>query len=199
MAAKHYLSWATGDPHYVFGVETWEWLRLLLVRKECIKMLQLIVAAPAVHLPVVSECQAVCRTHSDVHNFLSWWKTQTPNIKPLVFLKPLKSVHNSQLTLKTVEQLRVANMLIGAMTKALVVSLSPCVHLAIFGEGHRELAAAGHLHYVQVLQLFNKFGSLAAITAPSAQFTIVSVPPGPHLTCRYVQNASVSIMSSSTV
>lgn len=50
-----YLSWATGDSHYVFGVESWECFRLLLVRKESIEVLELIVAAPAVHLTVVSE------------------------------------------------------------------------------------------------------------------------------------------------
>lgn len=76
-------------------------------------------------------------------------------------------------------------MLICAMTKALVVTLSPGVHLTIFSESHRELAATAHLHYIKVLQFLHKFGCLAAIAAASAQFTIVSIPPGPHLTCGY--------------
>lgn len=55
MTVMCYLSWATGDSHDVLGVEPWESLRLLLVRKEGVKVLQLIVAAPTVHLPVVRE------------------------------------------------------------------------------------------------------------------------------------------------
>lgn len=55
MTVMHYLSWATGDSHYVFGIEPWQCFRLLLVRKECIKVLQLIIAAPTVHFSVVCE------------------------------------------------------------------------------------------------------------------------------------------------
>lgn len=50
-----YLSWAAGDSYYVLGVESWEGFGLLLVRKECIKVLQLIIAAPAVHLAFFCE------------------------------------------------------------------------------------------------------------------------------------------------
>ena len=73
-------------------------------------------------------------------------------------------------------------MLISAMTQTLIVSFSPGVHLAIFGERHWELAAAAHLHYVQVLQFLHKFWCLASVTASSAKFTIVTIPPGPNLT-----------------
>lgn len=40
------------------------------------------------------------------------------------------------LTLKRVEQLWEAHVLICAVTEALVVTLSPGIHLSIFGEGH---------------------------------------------------------------
>lgn len=72
------------------------------------------------------------------------------------------------------------------MTQALVVSFAPGVNLAVFGEGHGKLAAAANLHDVQILQLLHQFGSLTAVAAPSAQFTVVSVPPGPDLTCRHL-------------
>lgn len=39
MTVINYLSWATGYSHYVLGVKPWECLRLLLIRKECIKVL----------------------------------------------------------------------------------------------------------------------------------------------------------------
>lgn len=73
-------------------------------------------------------------------------------------------------------------MLVGAVAEALVVPFPPGVHLSILGEGHGELAAAAHLHDVQVLQLLHELRRLAAVAASSAQLTVVSVPPGPNLT-----------------
>lgn len=115
------------------------------------------------------------------HDDLSFWSRRIEirnhhfrqyNYKPL-------------LTLQAVKQLGVANVLICSMAEPLVVPLSPGVHLAVFSEGQGKLAATAHLHYVQVLQFFNKFGCLTAIAASSAQFPVVSIPPGPHLTCRH--------------
>lgn len=74
-------------------------------------------------------------------------------------------------------------MLVSAMAEPLVVALPPGVHLSVLGERHRELAAAAHLHNVQVLQLLHEFWRLAAVAASSAQLAVVSVSPGPNLTC----------------
>lgn len=74
-------------------------------------------------------------------------------------------------------------MLVGAVAEPLVVALPPGVHLSILGEGHRELAATAHLHNVQVLQFLHEFRCLAAVAASSAQLAVVSVSPGPNLTC----------------
>jgi len=87
----------------------------------------------------------------------------------------------SVLTLEAVEQLGVADVLVGAVAEPLVVALPPGVHLSIFGERHGELAAAAHLHHVQVLQLLHQLGGLAAVAAPPAQLPVVPVPPGPDL------------------
>lgn len=86
------------------------------------------------------------------------------------------------LTLQTVQQFGVADVLVCAVSEALVVPLSPGVHLPVFGQGHGELAPAAHLDDVQVLQLLHQFGRLAAVAASSAQLSIVSISPRPHLT-----------------
>lgn len=67
----HYLSWATGDPHYVLGVEARERFGLLFIGEEGVKVLELIIAAPAVNLPVVCERQAVSGSHGNVHNLFT--------------------------------------------------------------------------------------------------------------------------------
>lgn len=66
-----YLSWATGDPNYVLGVEARKRLGLLLIGKQGVEVLELIIAAPAVNFPVVRQRQAVSGSHSNVHNFFS--------------------------------------------------------------------------------------------------------------------------------
>lgn len=58
------------------------------------------------------------------------------------------NIKSDLLTLKCVKQLWEANVLICAVTKTLVVTLSPGIHLTIFREGHWELAATAHLNYV---------------------------------------------------
>lgn len=96
----------------------------------------------------------------------------------------ISSIISHLLTLKRVEQLWEAHVFICTVPEALVVTLSPGVHLSIFGEGHWELAATAHLYYVQVLQFLHKFGGLTTVAASSAQFTIISIPPRPDLTWR---------------
>lgn len=54
----------------MFGVEARQRLGLLLVGEERVEVLQLVVAAPAVHLPVVREGEAVRGAHRDVHHLL---------------------------------------------------------------------------------------------------------------------------------
>lgn len=66
-----YLSWATGDPHYVLGVEARERLGLLFIGEEGVEVLELIIAAPTVNLPVICERQAVSGSHGNVNNFFS--------------------------------------------------------------------------------------------------------------------------------
>lgn len=58
------------------------------------------------------------------------------------------NIKSPLLTLKRVEQLWETNVLICAVTEALVVALAPGIHLSIFSEGHRELAATAHLNDV---------------------------------------------------
>lgn len=55
MRRLSYLSWTTGNSHNVLRVEPWESFGLLLVREKSIKVLELIVAAPAVHLSIISQ------------------------------------------------------------------------------------------------------------------------------------------------
>lgn len=50
-----YLSWTAGNAHDVFGVESWQSFRLLLVGEERVKVLEFIVTAPAVHLSILGE------------------------------------------------------------------------------------------------------------------------------------------------
>lgn len=72
----NYLSWAAGDSNNVLGVEPWKSLRLLFIGEEGIKVLQLVVAAPAVHLSIISQGKAVCRSHSHIHDLLTWLWTE---------------------------------------------------------------------------------------------------------------------------
>lgn len=51
-------------------------------------------------------------------------------------------------TLQTVQQFWVANVLVGPVAEALVVSFAPGVHLSTISQSHRELTSTAHFHDV---------------------------------------------------
>lgn len=86
------------------------------------------------------------------------------------------------LTLQAFQEFRVANMFLCPVPKSLVVTFSPGVHLAIFGQSDRKLTSTSNFDDIQVLELLNQLRRLAAVAAASAQFPVVAVSPRPHLT-----------------
>lgn len=72
-----YLGGSTGNSDYVFGVQPGQRSRFWLSRVQGVKVLALVVAAPAVDLTVLSQSQAVGGACSHVNHLLPWEERAT--------------------------------------------------------------------------------------------------------------------------
>lgn len=69
-----YLGRPTGDPDYMFGVQSRQSRGFWLGHTQGVKVLALVVAAPAVDLTVLSQGQAVGGPCSHINHLLPWGK-----------------------------------------------------------------------------------------------------------------------------